>query len=259
MKVVMLAGGYGTRISEESHLKPKPMIEIGGKPILWHIMKEYSYYGFNEFVICAGYKQHVIKEWFANYYLHNSDITFDFSDDNKMTVHSNVAEPWKVTIVDTGLNTMTGGRIKRIRDYVGDETFMLTYGDGVCDINIKELLEFHKKHGKLATITAVQLGQRFGILDIKDDGVITSFREKDDSDGARINGGYMVLEPGVFDYLEDDTTVFEQGPMKSLAADGQLMAYEYDGYWQCMDTKREMDKLNELIEKGEAKWMKWTK
>ncbi len=259
MKVVMLAGGYGTRISEESHLKPKPMIEIGGKPILWHIMKEYSYYGFNEFVICAGYKQHVIKEWFANYYLHNSDITFDFSNDNKMTVHSNVAEPWKVTIVDTGLNTMTGGRIKRIKDYVGDETFMLTYGDGVCDINIKELLEFHRSHGKIATITAIQLTQRFGILDIEDDNTISSFREKSDDDSARINGGYMVLEPEVFNYLEDDTTVFEQGPMKQMAADGQLVAYQYDGYWQCMDTKREMDKLNELIETNKAPWMKWDK
>lgn len=258
MKVVMLAGGYGTRISEESHLKPKPMIEIGGKPILWHIMKEYSYYGFNEFVICAGYKQHVIKEWFANYYLHNSDITFDFSNDNKMTVHSNVAEPWKVTIVDTGLNTMTGGRIKRIKDYVGDETFMLTYGDGVCDIDINKLLEFHKSHGKIATITAIQLTQRFGILDIEDDNTISSFREKSDDDSARINGGYMVLEPEVFNYLEDDTTVFEQGPMKQMAADGQLVAYQYDGYWQCMDTKREMDKLNELIDTGKAPWMKWS-
>ncbi|MBO5594693.1 MAG: glucose-1-phosphate cytidylyltransferase [Prevotella sp.] len=257
MKVVMLAGGYGTRISEESHLKPKPMIEIGGKPILWHIMKEYSFYGFNEFIICAGYKQHVIKEWFANYYLHNSDITFDFTSENKMTVHNNVAEPWKVTIVDTGLNTMTGGRLKRVQEYVGDETFMLTYGDGVCDINLQRLLEFHKSHGRLATITAVKISQRFGILDITNDGVITSFREKDKEDSSRINGGYMVLEPGVFDYLEDDKTVFEQGPMKGLAADGQLMAYEFDGYWQCMDTKREMDKLNELIEKNEAPWMVW--
>ena len=257
MKVVMLAGGYGTRISEESHLKPKPMIEIGGKPILWHIMKEYSFYGFNEFIICAGYKQHVIKEWFANYYLHNSDITFDFTSENKMTVHNNVAEPWKVTIVDTGLNTMTGGRLKRVQEYVGDETFMLTYGDGVCDINLQRLLEFHKSHGRLATITAVKISQRFGILDITNDGVITSFREKDKEDSSRINGGYMVLEPGVFDYPEDDKTVFEQGPMKGLAADGQLMAYEFDGYWQCMDTKREMDKLNELIEKNEAPWMVW--
>ncbi len=259
MKVVILAGGYGTRISEESHLKPKPMIEIGGKPILWHIMKEYSYYGFNDFIICAGYKQHVIKEWFANYYLHNSDITFDFSADNKMTVHSNVAEPWKVTIVDTGLDTMTGGRLKRVQKFVGDETFMLTYGDGVCDIDMNKLVEFHKSHGKIATITAVPLGQRFGILDITDDGVITSFREKDDEDKARINGGYMVLEPKVFDYLEDDTTVFEKKPMSGMAKDGQLMAYEFDGYWQCMDTKREMDKLNDLIDSGKAPWMKWLK
>ena len=216
MKVVMLAGGYGTRISEESHLKPKPMIEIGGKPILWHIMKEYSFYGFNEFIICAGYKQHVIKEYFANYYLHNSDITFDFTSENKMTIHNNVAEPWKVTIVDTGLNTMTGGRLLRVKDYVGDETFMLTYGDGVCDINLQRLLEFHKEHGRLATITAVKISQRFGILDITDEGVITSFREKDKEDSSRINGGYMVLEPGVFDYLEDDKTVFEQGPMQLM-------------------------------------------
>ncbi|MBO4864510.1 MAG: glucose-1-phosphate cytidylyltransferase [Eubacterium sp.] len=259
MKVVVLAGGYGTRISEESHLRPKPMIEIGGKPILWHIMKEYSYYGFNEFVICAGYKQHVIKEYFANYYLHNSDITFDFANDNEMTIHNNVAEPWKVTIVDTGLDTMTGGRIKRIRKYVGDETFMLTYGDGVCDINMQKLYDFHKSHGKTATITAVELGQRFGILDIEEDKTISSFREKEDSDGARINGGYMVLEPKIFDYLEDDTTVFEQGPMRSLASEGQLVAYEFDGFWQCMDTKREMDRLNEIIEEGSAPWMKWDK
>ena len=259
MKVVVLAGGYGTRISEESHLKPKPMIEIGGKPILWHIMKEYSYYGFNDFIICAGYKQHVIKEYFANYYLHNSDITFDFSDDNKMTVHNNVAEPWKVTIVDTGLDTMTGGRIKRIQKYIGDEAFMLTYGDGVCDINLKKLVEFHKTHGKTATITAVELGQRFGILDIEEDKTISSFREKEDSDGARINGGYMVLEPAIFNYLEDDTTVFEQAPMKKLASEGQLVAYEFDGFWQCMDTKREMDKLNEMIEAGGAPWMVWDK
>ena len=199
----------------------------------------------------------MIKEWFANYYLHNSDITFDFTSENKMTVHNNVAEPWKVTIVDTGLNTMTGGRLKRVQEYVGDETFMLTYGDGGCDIKLQRLLEFHKSHGRLATITAVKISQRFGILDITNDGVITSFREKDKEDSSRINGGYMVLEPGVFDYLEDDKTVFEQGPMKGLAADGQLMAYEFDGYWQCMDTKREMDKLNELIEKNEAPWMVW--
>lgn len=257
MKVVILAGGYGTRISEESHLKPKPMIEIGGKPILWHIMKEYSHYGFNEFIICAGYKQDKIKDYFANYYLYNSDVTFDFTDHNKMTVHNNVAEPWKVTIVDTGLDTMTGGRIKRVQKYIGDETFMLTYGDGVCDMNMNKLLEFHRSHGKIATITAIALTQRFGVLDMSDDGVIRNFREKNEMDNDRINGGYMVLEPEVFEYLEDDTTVFEKKPMVSLASDGQLMGYQYDGYWQCMDTKREKDLLDRLIEEKKAPWIKW--
>lgn len=259
MKVVILAGGYGTRISEESHLRPKPMIEIGGKPILWHIMKEYSWYGFNEFIICAGYKQHVIKEWFANYYLHNCDVTFDFAAANKMTVHTNAAEPWKVTIVDTGLNTMTGGRIKRIQPYIGDETFMLTYGDGVSDVDIRKLLDFHRQHGKYATLTAVSLAQRFGVLDIDPDGTITSFREKDKSDYDRINGGYMVLEPEVFNYLQDDTTVFEQEPLRRLAKDGQLMAYAFNGFWQCMDTKREMDQLEKLIQSKKAPWMVWEK
>ena len=216
MKVVILAGGFGTRISEESHLKPKPMIDIEGKPILWHIMKEYSYYGYNDFIICAGYKQHVIKKWFADYYLHNSDITFDFSNGGKMEVHSNVAEPWRVTIIDTGLETMTGGRVKRIRDYVGDETFMLTYGDGVCDVNIKELVEFHKKKGKTATLTAVRVGQRFGVLDIDAKDEIKSFREKSEADGARINAGYMVLEPEIFDYIDGDATVFEKEPLRDL-------------------------------------------
>lgn len=208
MKVVILAGGLGTRISEESHLRPKPMIEIGGKPILWHIMKEYSHYGFNEFIICAGYKQHIIKEYFANYYLHNSDITFDFTSENSMTVHNNVAEPWKVTIVDTGLKTMTGGRIKRIQKYIGNEPFMLTYGDGVSDINLKELLKFHESHGKIATITTIKLSQRFGVLNIEDDGKVNMFREKADEDGERINVGYMVLNPQIFGYLENDNTVF---------------------------------------------------
>lgn len=258
MKVVILAGGYGTRISEESHLKPKPMIEIGDKPILWHIMKEYSRYGFNEFIICCGYKQHVIKEWFADYYLYNSDVTFDFADDNRMIVHQNVAEPWKVTLVDTGLNTMTGGRIKRIRKYVGDETFMLTYGDAVSDVNIKKLCEFHREHGKLATITAVRLDQRFGVLDINKDDTIEEFREKDAiTDGSRINGGYMVMEPEVFDYLEDDNTVFEKYPLERLAQEGNLKAYRHDGYWQCMDTKREKDRLDELWSNGKAPWKVW--
>lgn len=257
MKVVILAGGFGTRISEESHLKPKPMIEIGGKPILWHIMKEYSHYGFNEFIICCGYKQHVIKEYFADYYLHNSDITFDFSSENKMTVHSNVAEPWKVTLIDTGLNTMTGGRIKRIQPYVGNETFMLTYGDAVSDVNIKELYEFHKKGGKLATLTAIQIDQRFGILDIDKDNTVEAFREKANIDGARINAGYMVLEPKVFDYLKDDNTVFEGEPIVRLVDERQLKAFHHNGFWQCMDTKREMDKLEELWQSGKAPWKVW--
>ena len=243
MKVVILAGGLGTRISEESHLRPKPMIEIGGKPILWHIMKEYSHYGFNEFIICAGYKQHIIKEYFANYYLHNSDITFDFTSENSMTVHNNVAEPWKVTIVDTGLKTMTGGRIKRIQKYIGNEPFMLTYGDGVSDINLKELLKFHESHGKIATITTIKLSQRFGVLNIEDDGKVNMFREKADEDGERINVGYMVLNPQIFDYLENDNTVFENKPLENLTKDEQLMAYFHDGFWQCMDTKREKDLL----------------
>ncbi len=260
MKVVILAGGYGTRISEESHLRPKPMIEIGGKPILWHIMKEYSYYGFTEFIICAGYKQHVIKEWFANYYLHNSDITFDFTDHNHMTVHNNVAEPWKVTIVDTGLDTMTGGRIRRVRDYVGDRAFMLTYGDAVCTVDMNDILRFHKEQGKIATITAIRFGQRFGVLEVDPETkLISSFREKEETDSARINGGYMILEPAIFDYLEDDTTVFEQKPMRRLAGEGQLSAYEYDGFWQCMDTKREHDLLDRMIAEHNAPWMVWEK
>lgn len=258
MKVVLLAGGFGTRISEESYFKPKPMIEIGGKPILWHIMKEYSAYGFNEFIICAGYKQHVIKEWFADYYLHNSDVTFDFSKGNEMTVHNNVAEPWRVTIVDTGLNVMTGGRIRRIREYIGEEDFMVTYGDGVADVDIRKLAQFHASHGKVATITAVHMEQRFGVLDIdKVDARITAFREKSHSDGARINAGYMVFKPEIFDYLEGDDTILEQEPFHKLAAEGRLSAYEHDGFWQCMDTKREMEKLEELWESGNAPWKVW--
>lgn len=259
MKVVILAGGFGTRISEESHLRPKPMIEIGQKPILWHIMKEYSYYGFNEFIICCGYKQHVIKEWFANYYLHNSDITFDFTNQNQMIVHSNVAEPWKVTLVDTGLNTMTGGRIKRIQSYVGDETFMMTYGDGVSDINIAELVAFHKAHGKTATLTAVNVGQQFGVLEIEENGVIKKFREKNMLDGGVVNAGYMVLEPGIFDYLEDDQTIFEREPIERVARNGELMAFRHNGFWQCMDTQRDKQKLEDMIADGTAPWMVWNK
>lgn len=257
MKVVILAGGFGTRISEESYLKPKPMLEIGGKPILWHIMKEYSYYGYNEFIICCGYKQHIVKEWFADYYLYNSDVTFDFSNNNHMTVHNNAAEPWKVTLVDTGLNTMTGGRVKRIQKYIGNEAFLLTYGDGVSDVNITELVNFHKSHGKIATLTAASVGQRFGVLDITPNKEINSFREKSTDDGAKINAGYMVLEPSIFDYIKDDSTIFEKDPLVSVAEQGQLMAYMFNGYWQCMDTKREMDQLNELWEKGKAPWKCW--
>lgn len=257
MKVVILAGGYGTRISEESHLKPKPMIEIGGKPILWHIMKEYSHYGFNEFIVCCGYKQHVIKEWFADYYLHNSDVTFDFTRKNHMEVHNNVSEPWKVTLVDTGLDTMTGGRIKRVQPYVGNETFMLTYGDGVSDINISDLLRFHLSHGKMVTLTAINIEQRFGVLEINGNDEIKSFREKSISDGSRINAGYMVCEPGIFNYIKNDETVLEKEPLETMAKMGQLRAFKYNGFWQCMDTKREKDKLDELWNSGKAPWKTW--
>ena len=217
MKVVLLAGGLGTRISEESQYKPKPMIEIGGKPILWHIMKEYSYYGFNEFIICAGYKQHIIKEWFADYFLHNSDITFDYMNgERNIIVHDQYLDKWKVTVVDTGLNTMTGGRIKRIQKYVGDEPFMMTYGDGVCDVDISRLLEFHKSHGKIATLTAVLQEQEKGVLDIGEDNTVRAFREKNICDSAPINAGYMVLNPEIFDYIDGDDTVFEKDPLVKL-------------------------------------------
>ena len=257
MKAVLLAGGFGTRISEESEFRPKPMIEIGGMPILWHIMKGYSAYGVNEFVICAGYKQHVIKEWFADYFLHTSDVTFDFTKNNEITVHNKHAEPWKVTVVDTGLNTMTGGRVRRIRPYVGDEPFFLTYGDGVSDVNIDKLYQYHLSHGKCVTLTTVSIAQQKGVLDIADDGRITSFREKDDLDGAVINGGFMVCNPGIFDYLEDDRTVLEQKPMRALAKDRELMSYYHEGFWQCMDTKREKDLLEELWDSGKAPWKVW--
>lgn len=255
MKVVILAGGFGTRISEESHLKPKPMIEIGGKPILWHIMKEYSHYGYNDFIICLGYKQEKIKEFFKDYYLYASDVTFDMAK-NEMQVHNNHSEPWKVTLIDTGLNTMTGGRIKRIKEYLNDETFMLTYGDGVCDININELEKFHKKHGKLATITAIQPGGKFGALKIDDKNQIKSFTEKSKEDGGWINGGYMVLEPKVIDYIEGDSTIFEREPLETLAKEDNLIAYKHDGFWQCMDTLKDKLYLDNLIEKNEAPWIK---
>lgn len=257
MKVVILAGGFGTRISEESHLRPKPMIEIGEKPILWHIMKIYSHYGFNDFIICAGYKQHVIKEWFANYFIHNSDITFDFTQGNKVIVHDEFSEPWKVTVVDTGLNTMTGGRIKRIKKFVGNETFMMTYGDGVSDVDVNKLLKFHKSHNKLATITAVNAGQKFGVLDISTDNSIISFREKNDTDGSLINAGYMVLEPDVFDYIDGDETVFEKEPLENLAKSNNLMAYKHGGFWHCMDTQRDKMMLEKMWMNNEAKWKVW--
>lgn len=254
---MILAGGFGTRISEESHLKPKPMIEIGGMPIMWHIMKMYSSFGFNDFIICCGYKQHIIKEFFSDYYLQGSDITFDFSMKNSMEVHSNCSEPWRVTVVDTGLNTMTGGRVKRIQKYVGEEPFMLTYGDGVADVNLRELRDFHLTHGKTATLTAINAGQRFGVLGMGSNNLVTAFREKRDSDGSLINGGFMVFNEEVFNYLEDDGTILEQEPMERLAEDGQLMAFRHDGFWQCMDTQRDKDKLESMWESGNAPWRLW--
>lgn len=255
MKVVILAGGFGTRISEESHLVPKPMIEIGGKPILWHIMKIYSHYGFNEFVICAGYKQDVIKEYFSNYYTLNSDVTFDLSN-NTAEFHTSHVDPWKVTIVDTGYNTMTGGRVKRIQKYVGDEPFFLTYGDAVSDVNITKLLEFHKKMGKTATITTVNIAQMKGVLNLSDEGLVTAFREKEDSDATPVNGGFMVMQPEIFDYLDGDSCVFEKGPMAQLVKEGQMAGYFHEGFWQCMDTQREKQKLEELWAQG-APWKLW--
>ena len=258
MKVVLLAGGFGTRISEESHLRPKPMIEIGGKPILWHIMKLYSQYNYNEFVICCGYKAHMIKEYFANYYLHSSDVTFDFANNNDMILHNNFAEPWKVTLVDTGLNTMTGGRIKRVQKYIGNEPFMLTYGDGVSDINISKLVEFHKSHGKIATMTAVNVGQRFGVLDIDEkENTIRSFREKKRDDGSVINGGFMVLNPQIFDFIENDETVFEQEPLETVARMGELKAFRHKGFWQCMYTQIDKCQLEEMWAAGKAPWKVW--
>lgn len=257
MKVVILAGGLGTRIAEESRYKPKPMVEIGGMPILWHIMKEYFHYGFDDFIICAGYKQQVIKEWFSNYFLNTSDVTFDFTKGNQMVVHQQRAEPWRVTIVDTGLNTMTGGRIKRIQPYIGQETFMMTYGDGVCDVDISALLDFHRSHHKIATLTAVLQKQQKGVLDIGKMGAVKSFREKQVTDSAAINAGYMVLEPEIFNYLDGDETVFETTPLEKLVEEGQLMSYRHTGFWQCMDSIREKQLLEELWEAGKAPWKNW--
>lgn len=257
MKVVLLAGGLGTRISEESQFKPKPMIEIGGMPIMWHIMKLYSFYGFNEFVICAGYKQHIIKEWFADYFIHNSDITFDFTDNNKMIVHNVYFENWKVTIIDTGLQTLTGGRIKRVKDFIGNEPFMMTYGDGVSNINIRSLLDFHNSHNKLATLSAVLPEGRFGVLDINGN-QIQSFREKSRDDMGMINGGFMVLDPKVIDYIDGDLTMFEREPLEGLAQDKELMCYKHTGFWQCMDTLRDKEKLEKLWASGQAPWRVWS-
>lgn len=257
MKTVILAGGFGTRISEESAFKPKPMVEIGSMPILWHIMKIYSAQGYNEFVICAGYKQHVIKEWFADYFLHTSDVTFDFTDNNKMIVHDKHAEPWKVTVVDTGLNTQTGGRIKRIRKFIGDEKFMMTYGDAVGNVDLKELLKSHDASGKPATVSVYNFGQNKGVLDVAKDGTVTAFREKSDLDGDLINIGYMVLEPEIFDMIDGDETVFERDVLSALANKHELSAYTHRGFWQCMDTLREKNALEKLWENNNAPWKIW--
>ena len=258
MKVVILAGGLGTRISEESHLRPKPMITIGDQPILWHIMKYYSAFGFREFVICCGYKGYMIKEYFADYYLHRSDVTFDFSAENRMTVHSNVAEPWKVTLVDTGLNSQTGARIKRVEKYIGDEPFMLTYGDGVSTVDLNALLDQHRTSGKTVTLTGIQPGGRFGVLEIDGSGTVTGFREKAKEDGGWINGGFMVMEPEVFRYLSaDETCVLEREPMETLAAEGRLGVYKHEGFWQCMDTQRDKILLENLWAAGDAPWKVW--
>ena len=257
MKVVILAGGMGTRISEESHLKPKPMITIGDQPILWHIMKCYSSFGFNEFIICCGYKGHMIKEYFADYYLHRSDVTFDFSEGNRMTVHANVAEPWKVTLVDTGLNTQTGGRVKRIQRYIGDKSFMLTYGDGVSDVDLNALLEQHRNSGKTVTLTGIQPGGRFGVLDLEGQ-TITGFREKAKEDGGWINGGFMVMEPEVFDLLRsEERCVLEREPLEVLAREGRLGIYKHYGFWQCMDTQRDRGRLEALWASGRSPWKVW--
>lgn len=256
VKVVILAGGYGTRIAEESQFRPKPMIEIGEKPILWHIMKIYSYYGFNDFIILGGYKQYVIKEFFADYFLHNADVSFDLSK-NEMKILDGHSEDWKVSIIDTGLNTMTGGRIKRIKKYIGDNTFMLTYGDGVSDVNLNELLKFHRSHGKIMTITMISVEQQKGVINYSSGGKITTFREKARKDGVVINGGFMVCNADIFDYLDDDSTILEQGPMQKLAEAGELMGYLHQGFWQCMDTQREKEKLERLWANGEAPWKLW--
>lgn len=259
MKVLLLAGGFGTRLSEETEVKPKPMIEIGGKPILWHIMKTYSQYGFNEFVVLLGYKGYYIKEYFANYFLHQSDVTIDILN-GQMEVHNNSSEPWKITLLDTGLNTMTGGRIKKAQEFIGDEPFMLTYGDGVANIDINELVKFHKSHGKTMTMTSAQPDGRFGALNIDNNNKVNEFKEKPKGDGSWINAGYFVCEPKVFDYIaEGDGTVFEQGPLKSLAKEGEIFTYKHHDFWMPMDTLRDKIKLNEMWNRGTATWKVWEK
>ncbi len=259
MKVVILAGGFGTRISEESYLRPKPMITIGEQPILWHIMKIYSHYGFNDFIICCGYKGHMIKEYFSNYFLFRSDVTFDFSDGNRMIVHENVSEPWRVTLVDTGLKAQTGARVNRIRKYLGEGTFLLTYGDGVGDIDLKELLQCHRASGMVVTLTGIQPGGRFGVLEIgNDDHTIIGFREKAKEDGGWVNGGFMAVEPEIFDYLcNDDGCVLEREPLDSLARDRKLGIYKHTGFWQCMDTQRDRERLEWMWSNGKALWKIW--
>lgn len=258
MKLVILAGGFGTRISEEARYKPKPMLEIGGMPILWHIMKIYSCYDINEFIICAGYKQHIIKEWFADYYLHTSDITFDYTEgNNKIIVYNKHTEPWKVTVVDTGLNTMTGGRIKRIREHVRGETFMLTYGDAVGDVDISALLKYHKERGRIGTMSMYNFAQNKGVVEVGKDGLVEEFREKSDFDGDLINIGFMVFEPQIFNYIEGDMTVFEREPLSRLAHEKQLAGYLHRGYWQCMDTLREKQQIEKLWDSGQAPWKLW--
>lgn len=259
MKVVILAGGLGTRLSEESHLRPKPMIGVGDQPILWHIMKYYSSFGFQDFVICCGYKGHIIKEYFAHYYLHRCDVTFDFSSDNEMTVHNNVAEPWRVTLVDTGLNTQTGARVKRVQKYINNERFMLTYGDGVCNVNLNSLLKHHQESGKIVTLTGIQPGGRFGVLDVDENtNTVIGFREKAREDGGWINGGFMVMESTVFDYLSsNENCVLERTPMETLAQKGELGIYKHHGFWQCMDTQRDKFMLEERWNSNNAPWKIW--
>ncbi|CAA9368390.1 Glucose-1-phosphate cytidylyltransferase [uncultured Leptolyngbya sp.] len=257
MKAVLLAGGLGTRLSEETAVKPKPMVEIGGRPILWHIMKIYSTYGINDFIICCGYKGYVIKEYFANYFLHMSDVTFDMRF-NQMNIHSGYAEPWRVTLVDTGESTMTGGRLKRVREHIGNESFCFTYGDGLSSVNIRELIEFHQAQGSLATLTATRPAGRFGALSLDaDQGQVSSFREKDDGEGAWINGGYFVLQPEVIDYIAGDTTVWEKDPLEKLASSAGLSAYRHNGFWQPMDTLQDKNYLEGLWKSGKAPWKVW--